>query len=131
MKAEVPIQRLAKLLLRQRCVEKEAKATDIETLIYLMTACLARPLSEEYFEIYMHLARKAFDWQGKKEVPEYLQGYEALDEYKMSLLDGLKKKIYEAQESHYREKKRVARSNLKNGERDNNKGFDYEQLKLF
>lgn len=118
-------------MLRQKGIEKENKATDVEALIYLYTAGLSLPLDNAYSEIFFYLTRKAFDWQGKKEVPEYLQGYESLDEYKMSLLDGLRKHIYEAQERHYKEKKRAAKSNLKNNERENSKGIDYEQLKLF
>ena len=44
------------------------------------------------------------EWRGKKEIPDFLQEYEKLDDYKMSLLDELKREIWDAQEKAYKER---------------------------
>jgi hypothetical protein len=67
------------------------------------------------------------EWQGKKEIPEFLQEYEKLDDYKMSLLDELKREIWDAQEKAYKQR-------LKADKREEQKGKQkpyFKQMKLF
>lgn len=118
---------MAQLMLKQKGIEKEDKATDVEALAYLYTAGLSGPLPDDYSGIFMYLTRKSFDWQGKKEIPEYLKEYESIDDYKLSLLNELKRHIWYAQEKTYKERTKAER-------KDNDKKYPntvFEQLKLF
>ncbi|MFC1562750.1 hypothetical protein ACFL4Z_01720 [candidate division KSB1 bacterium] len=81
---------MAQSILKYKGKEKEGRATDVEALAYLYTASLSQPLQNEYSEIYFYLTRKSLERQGKKEIPEFLQEYGKLDDYKTSLLDELK-----------------------------------------
>ena len=108
-------------MLKYKGKEKENKATDVEALAYLYTASLARPLPDEYSEIYFYLTRKSIGWQDKKEIPDFLQEYEKLDRYKMSLLDELKREIWSAQEKAYKEGVKSEKEQK----------LDFEQMKLF
>ena len=76
IKNEIPIQRMVYQMLKYKGKVKENRATDVEALAYLYTASLAQPMPDEYSEIYLYLTRKSLEWQGKKEIPEFLQEYE-------------------------------------------------------
>ena len=123
----MPIQRIAYLMLKYKRKEKESRATDVEALAYLYTASLSGPLPDEYSEIYMYLTRKSLEWQGKKEIPDFLKEYEKLDDYKMSLLDELKSEIWNAQEKAYKERLKAE----KREEREKGKENYFKQMKLF
>ena len=127
IKNEIPIQRMAYQMLKYKGKEKEGRATNVEALAYLYTASLSGPMPDEYSEIYMYLTRKSLEWQGKKEIPEFLQEYEKLDDYEMSLLDELKSEIWNAQEKAYKERLKVE----KREEREKGKENYFKQMKLF
>ena len=119
-------------MLVQQGKEKEGKATDIEALAYLYTASLSVPLTSEYSEIYFYLTRKSLDWQNKKEVPEFLKDYEKLDDYKTSLLDDLKRDIWNAKEKAYKKRPKLKTEELKAENQDKESpSSNIEQLKLF
>lgn len=67
------------------------------------------------------------EWQGKKEIPGFLQEYEKLDDYKMSLLDELKSEIWNAQEKDYRERLRAEKRESEKKEKETY----FKQMKLF
>ena len=114
-------------MLNYRGKEKEDRATDVEALAYLYTASLSGPMPDEYNEIYFYLTRKSLEWQGKKEIPDFLQEYEKLDDYKLSLLDELKREIWDAQEKAYKERLKKEQKKENEGEK---KPY-FEQTKLF
>ena len=82
-------------------------------------------LPDEYSEIYFYLTRKSLEWQGKKEIPDFLQEYKKLDDYKMSLLDELKREIWGTQEKAYKERLKAEKK-----EKDKQKPY-FKQMKLF
>lgn len=132
IKNEIHLQRLAQLMLKYKGKEKENRATDVEALAYLYTASLSQPLPDEYSEIYFYLTRKSIEWQGKKEIPDFLQEYENIDNYKMSLLDELKCEIWNAQEKACKEKLKLEKKkeSRKEDRREEQK-LNFEQMKLF
>jgi hypothetical protein len=67
------------------------------------------------------------DWQGKKEIPNFLQECEKLDDYKMFLLDELKRKIWDAQEKVYEQRLK----DEKKEERKKEQKPYLKQMKLF
>ena len=118
-------------MLKTKGKVKENKATDIEALAYLYTANLTIPLDSDYAEIYFYLSRKSFEWLGKKNIPDFLKDYEKLDEYKMSLLDDLKRYIWNSQEKAYKEKRIKKNNQQDNDDFKNTQENNIEQLKLF
>lgn len=66
IKNEIPIQRIAYLMLKYKGKEKEGRSIDFEALAYLYTASLSRPLPDEYSEIYFYITKKSLEWQGIK-----------------------------------------------------------------
>ena len=67
------------------------------------------------------------EWQDKKEIPEFLQEYENLDEYKMTLLDELKREIWDAQENVYKER---LKADKKRADKKEKKTY-FKKMKLF
>ena len=119
-------------MLVQQGKEERGKATNVEALAYLYTASLSVPLTSEYSEIYFYLTRKSLDWQNKKEVPEFLKDYEKLDDYKTSLLDDLKRDIYNAQEKAYKKRPKLETDEPEAEKEDKESlSSNIEQLKLF
>lgn len=86
------------------------EGTDIEALIYLHTASLARPFNEEWGRIYMHLFKK-YAWDKVKDNPafSFLEGIE-LDEREKSLLADLKRWIKRTQRKHLQEKRNAGKA---------------------
>ena len=118
---------MAQAILQQKGKSEPGRATDVEALAYLFTANLSVPIDQDYAEIFTYLTRRALDWQNVTEIPDYLQGFETLDDRKTVLLDELKREIWNAQEHAYHD-----RLKLKHGAEDGTRtGSDYEQTKLF
>lgn len=65
--------------------------------------------------------------QSRKEIQEFLQEYDKIDDYKMSLLDELKSEIWDAQEKAYKEKLKAE----KKEEQKDKQGPYFKQMKLF
>ena len=79
------------------CV-KNQRATEFEALIYLHTASMSQPLSDEWARIYMWLFRKYFPEKAKRiNVPEV-----TLNSYEKHLLDQLRYRIFKTQMKHIR-----------------------------
>lgn len=88
------------------------QATDEEAMTYIMTASLAFPLNSEWTEIYMYLTRKyLLTWKKTKpeDLPDFLQNEIILDDYKTSMLRGLKSWIRKKQIVHMKSR---AKDNL-------------------
>ena len=82
---------------------KEQKATEFEALIYLHTASMSQPLSDEWARIYMWLFWKYFPEKAKRiNVPEVTLG-----SYEKHLLNQLRYRIFKTQMKHIRGKKGV------------------------
>ncbi len=67
------------------------------------------------------------EWGGKKEIPDFLQEYENIDDYKMSLFDELKSEIWDDQEKVYKERLKAER---KEEDKKGEKTY-FKQMKLF
>jgi hypothetical protein len=122
---------MAQLMLKYKGKEKEGRATNVEALAYLYTASLSGPMPDEYNEIYFYLTRKSLEWQGKKEIPDFLKEYEKLDDYKMSLLDELKSEIWDAQEKGYKKNLKEERKKDDKEKKEVEEKLNFEQMRLF
>ncbi len=72
LKCNMPTIRMIQLMKEPE--QSKEYATDVEAMIYIMTASLVFPLSHHWTPIYMHLARKyLLDWKEKK--PEELSDF--------------------------------------------------------
>jgi len=118
---------MIELMKKYKGNNQQGRATDIEVLAYIYTASLANPLTYEYTKIQMFLTLKSLKWQGKNEIPDFLNDCEELDDYENSLLDNLKRDIWNAQERAYKRKLKTEIKIENTGETD----FKIEQMKLF
>jgi hypothetical protein len=78
-------------------------ATDVEAMIYTMTASLAFPLNHHWTQIYVYLTKKyLLVWKKKKpeELPDFLRNEIKLDDYERGLLKDLKRWIRKRQAGH-------------------------------
>ena len=84
------------------CFERKKRALEFEALLYLYTASLAIPFSEEWFRIYMFLFKKYFPEAGAIVHSERI----VLTERENSLLRGLRKWIFKQQLKRIAEKRK-------------------------
>lgn len=66
--------------------------SDYEMLAYLQTASLTAPLDYDYSEIFFYLTRKIFLKEGK-EIPDFLKENNEISDYRISLLEDLRRKL--------------------------------------
>lgn len=64
----------------------------------------------------------------KKEIPDFLQEYEKLDDHKMLLLDELKMEIWSSQKKEYKARLKTGKKESKNKNMEN---LYIKQMKLF
>jgi len=101
LKRDMPIIRLAQLMKDPELAG--VYATDIEAMIYIMTASLAFPLNCHWTQVYMHLTRKyMLDWvkTNTEDLPDFLKEEINLDDYEAGLLRDLKRWIRKKQTEH-------------------------------
>ena len=119
LKNELPLRRLAHLMLCSKGEASWEEATDLEALIYLYPASLMAPMSEQWTRIYLYLGTKCYG----KQLPDDIK-QESLSDYDMAQLRDLKRWIY---------KKRVqARKARARGEKAEAKTepVKYEQMRF-
>ena len=108
LKSEVTIQRLLSV---KKYADKKLEltdeeflydidmATDIEAIIYLMTASLSVPINHEWTEIYLYLNKNYF-MSKKNEIPDVLNEVRELSPYLLRELNDLKRWIKRKQLRH-------------------------------
>jgi len=115
LKSEVTIQRLLSVkkyadkkleLTDEEFLDDIDTATDIETMIYLMTVSLSEPLNHKWTEIYLYLT-KNYIMSKKKEIPNFLKEVKELSPYLLRDLNDLKRWIKRKQVRHRKKIKRA------------------------
>jgi len=116
---ELPLHRLAHIMLCNKGKAAWDEATDLEALLYMYPLTLEHPISEQWTRIYLYLGTKAL-----KGMPDDIK-QESLSDYDMGELRDLKRWIY---------RKRVeARKARARGEKAETKAepAKYEQARFF
>lgn len=81
------------------------KATDLETMAYLMSASFAFPLDRDWVNIYSYLVHNYVKRWKKQDVPDFLKEHDKISDYEKRLLEDLKIWIKKQQSREYSRKK--------------------------
>jgi hypothetical protein len=124
LKNELPLRRLLHVY---QCLNGKAEwdeATDIEALLYIYPASLAAPMSHDWARIYLYLGTKVMG----DSFPQDIR-VEALSDYEMGELRGLKRWIQKKKVEARRARRRQEKAEEK-GRKAELEPAEYEQIRL-
>ncbi len=119
LKKDLPLRRLAHIMLCNKGKAAWDEATDLEALLYMYPLTLAHPISEQWTRIYLYLGTQVM---GQK-FPEDIR-QESLSDYDMGELRDLKRWIY-------RQRVKVRKERTKEKAEAKAEPAEYDQLRFF
>ena len=120
LKKELPLRRLAHLMLCNKGEASWEEATDLEALLYMYPLTLAHPISEQWTRIYLYLGTQVM---GQKFPGDIRQ--ESLSDYDMGELRDLKRWIYSQRVKARKERARGEKAKPKQ------EPVKYDQVRFF